>query len=32
MAALTVWKFDDPMGAQDALNKLIDLSKDDGRL
>lgn len=27
MAALTVWKFDDPMGAQDALNKLIDLSK-----
>jgi uncharacterized membrane protein len=27
MAALTVWKFDTPQGAQDALNKLIDLSK-----
>ncbi len=27
MSALTVWKFDDPMGAQEALNKLVDLSK-----
>ena len=27
MATLTVWKFDTPQGAQDALNKLIDLSK-----
>ena len=27
MSALTVWKFDDPMGAQEALNKLIELSK-----
>lgn len=27
MAALTVWKFEDPMGAQEALNKLVELSK-----
>jgi uncharacterized membrane protein len=27
MTTLTVWKFDDPMGAQDALNKLVELSK-----
>lgn len=27
MSALTVWKFDDPMGAQEALNKLVELSK-----
>ena len=27
MATLTVWKFDTPQGAQEALNKLIDLSK-----
>ncbi len=27
MATLTVWKFDTPDGAQEALNKLIDLSK-----
>ena len=27
MATLTVWKFDTTQGAQDALNKLIDLSK-----
>jgi uncharacterized membrane protein len=27
MATLTVWKFDTPHGAQDALNKLIELSK-----
>ena len=27
MSTLTVWKFDSPQGAQDALNKLIDLSK-----
>lgn len=27
MATLTVWKFDTAEGAQDALNKLIDLSK-----
>ena len=27
MATLTVWKFDSPQGAQEALNKLVDLSK-----
>lgn len=27
MATLTVWKFDSPTGAQEALNKLVDLSK-----
>ena len=27
MGTLTVWKFETPNGAQDALNKLIDLSK-----
>lgn len=27
MATLTVWKFDTPQGAQEALNKLVDLSK-----
>ena len=27
MATLTVWKFETPQGAQEALNKLIDLSK-----
>lgn len=27
MSTLTVWKFDTPQGAQEALNKLIDLSK-----
>jgi uncharacterized membrane protein len=27
MATLTVWKFDTPQGAQDALNKLVELSK-----
>jgi uncharacterized membrane protein len=27
MSTLTVWKFDDPKGAQEALNKLVDLSK-----
>ncbi len=27
MSALTVWKFDDPMGAQEALDKLVELSK-----
>jgi len=27
MTTLTVWKFNDPMGAQDALNKLVELSK-----
>jgi uncharacterized membrane protein len=27
MTTLTVWKFDDPMGAQEALNKLVELSK-----
>ncbi len=27
MSALTVWKFDNPLGAQEALNKLVDLSK-----
>lgn len=27
MATLTVWKFDTPQGAQESLNKLIELSK-----
>jgi uncharacterized membrane protein len=27
MANLTVWKFETPEGAQDALNKLVELSK-----
>jgi uncharacterized membrane protein len=27
MTTLTVWKFDNPAGAQDALNKLVELSK-----
>lgn len=27
MTTLTVWKFDEPMGAQEALNKLLELSK-----
>ena len=27
MTTLTVWKFDSPAGAQEALNKLIELSK-----
>ena len=27
MATLTVWKFDTPFGAQEALSKLVDLSK-----
>ena len=27
MTTLTVWKFETPQGAQEALNKLIDLSK-----
>ena len=27
MATLTVWKFDTPYGAQEALDKLIELSK-----
>ena len=27
MKTLTVWKFDSPAGAQEALNKLIELSK-----
>lgn len=27
MTTLTVWKFETPHGAQDALNKLVDLSK-----
>ncbi len=27
MATLTVWIFEDPAGAQEALNKLIELSK-----
>ena len=27
MTTLTVWKFDSPAGAQEALNKLVELSK-----
>ncbi len=27
MATLTVWIFEDPAGAQEALNKMIELSK-----
>ncbi len=27
MTTLTVWKFDNPTGAQDVLNKLVELSK-----
>lgn len=27
MTTLTVWKFDNPTGAQDTLNKLVELSK-----
>ena len=27
MTTLTVWKFDNPTGAQEALNKLVELSK-----
>ena len=27
MASLTVWKFETPEGAQDALNKVTELSK-----
>ena len=27
MTTLTVWKFETPQGAQEALNKLIELSK-----
>jgi uncharacterized membrane protein len=27
MVTLTVWKFDNPAGAQDALDKLVELSK-----